>query len=280
MNPEFEQRLQSARREDLILLLQELSVRHPVLLAEIMNILERLSNEMPSLAEEGEEEEGEEEVTEEWDFNRDEQVAPYTFPIQSPLFPLDGEAHQQRIEEFARRLRQEESPEALFDVLRDLVEGAISYSGQKDEYAGLDLFAMLIDERLLERSSATTPLFDEMIDAGMYSLEALLTEASSNTLFDVDTAALSPLLIPQVRHRWLERLFALWLKRIDAHKIEENLPELLLDVAWSEDILLLRSLVQSELQKQPPIAHENIVDFGRQYRTRALEKFLKELPHA
>ena len=275
MNPEFEQRLQSARREDLILLLQELSVRHPVLLTEIMNMLERLSNEMPAV-----EEEGEEEVTEEWDFNRDEHAAPYTFPIQSPLFPLDSEAHQQRVEEFARRLRQEESPEALFDVLRDLVEGAVSYSGQKDEYAGLDLFAMLIDERLLERSAATTPLFDEMIDAGMYSLEALLTEASSNTLFDVDTAALSPLLIPQVRHRWLERLFALWLKRIDAHKVEENLPELLLDVAWSEDILVLRSLVQSELQKQPPIVHENIVDFGRQYRTRALEKFLKELPHA
>jgi len=274
MNPELEQRLQNARREDLILLLQELSVRHPVLLAEIMNIMERLSNEMPAS-----EEEGEEEVTEDWDFNGDEQAAPYTFPIQSPLFPLDGEAHQQRVEEFARRLRQEESPEALFEVLRDLVEGAISYSGQKDEYAGLDLFAMLIDERLLERSAATTPLFDEMIDAGMYSLEALLTEASSNTLFDVDTAALSPLLIPQVRHRWLERLFALWLKRIDAHKVEENLPELLLDVAWSEDMLVLRSLVQSELQKQPPIVHENIVDFGRQYRTRALEKFLKELPH-
>ena len=169
----------------------------------------------------------------------------------------------------------------IYEVLRELVEEAVSTTGLKEEYAALDLFAILIDERLMELNPITIPLFDEMIDAGMYSLEALLTEASSNTLFDKDTAALSPLLNTQIRHRWLERLFALWLKRLDAHRVEEDLPELLLDVAWSEDILLLRSLVQSELQKQPQTAqttHTNIVDFSYQYRTKALEKFLKELP--
>ncbi len=271
MDPELEKRLHNASREDLIQLLEELSVRHPVLLTEIMSILKRLPDESISA------EESDEEVTEDWDFNGDEQALP-AFPTHPTLPPRNNETHQQRVEEFARRLRQEESPQVLFDVLRDLVEDAISFSGQKDGYAALDLFAVLIDERLLELNPVTTPLFDEMIDAGMYSLEAVLTEASSSTLFDKDTAALSPLLNAQVRHRWLERLFALWLKRLDAHRVEENLPELILDVAWSEDILHLRSLVQSELQKHPQTAHTNIVDFSHQYRTKALEKFLKELP--
>jgi len=138
----------------------------------------------------------------------------------------------------------------------------------------------LIDERLLERTPATVSLYDEMIDAAMYSLEALLSETSSNAMFDADTVTLSPLLAPNVRHRWLERLFALWLKRLDLHRVEEDLPELMLDIAWSEDILLLRSLAQNELQRHPHSEHSNIVDFTRQYRSRALEKFLKELPHS
>ena len=271
MDPELEKRLHNASREDLIQLLEELSVRHPVLLTEIMSILGSLPGKPVSA------EENDEEVTEDWDFNGDEQALP-TFPTHSTLPPRNSETHQQRVEEFARRLRQEESPQVLFDVLRELVEDAVSFSGQKDGYAALDLFAILIDERLLELNPVTTPLFDEMIGAGMYSLEALLTVASSNTLFDKDTAALSPLLNTQVRHCWLERLFALWLKRLDAHRVEEELPELILDVAWSEDILLLRSLVQSGLQKQPQTEHTNIVDFSHQYRTKALEKFLKELP--
>jgi len=41
----------------------------------------------------------------------------------------------------------------------------------------------------------------------------------------------------------------------------------------------LRSLAQNELNnKEPRGEHSNIVDFTRQYRTKALEKFLKELP--
>jgi hypothetical protein len=272
MEPEFEERLHNANRETLIQLLQELSARHPILLAEIMGILEGLLDDAPPA------EESDEEATEDWDFNGDEQVTLHQFPTQPTLLPLDNESHQQRVEDFARRLHQEESPQILFDILRELVEDAVSFSGQKDEHAALDLFAVLIDERLQERSPATTPLFDEMIDAGMYFLEALLTEASSNTLFEKDTAALSPMLSGHIRQRWLERLFALWLKRLDAHKVEEDLPELILDVAWSEDTLLLRRLIQSELQKQPQTAHANIVDFIYQYRTKALEKFLKELP--
>ena len=45
MDPEIEKRLHNASREDLIQLLEELTVRHPVLLTEIMIILERLPDE-------------------------------------------------------------------------------------------------------------------------------------------------------------------------------------------------------------------------------------------
>ena len=88
------------------------------------------------------------------------------------------------------------------------------------------------------------------------------------------------MLIPDTRRRWLERLFALWLKHLDAHRVAEDLPEIILNVAWNEDMLLLSSLVQNELQKQPGGEHSNILDFNHQYRIRALEKFLKELPHS
>jgi hypothetical protein len=280
MESEFIERLHHASREKLIELLQELAVRHPILLAEIMSMLEGLPDDAPVV------EESDEEVTEDWDFNGEEQmeqmeqieqVAPRPFPTQPTMLPLDNETHQEHVEEIARRLRQEESPQILLDVMKDLVEDAVSFSGQNDEHAALDLFAILIDERLQERRPAITPLFDQMIDAGMYFLEALLTEASNDTLFDKDTAALSPMLSDHVRHHWLERLFALWLKRLDTYNVEEALPQLILDVAWSEDVLLLRRLVQNELQKQPQTAHANIVDFQYQYRTKALEKFLKEL---
>jgi hypothetical protein len=136
----------------------------------------------------------------------------------------------------------------------------------------------LFDERLLERAPEVVSIFDEYIDAAIYSLEELLSEASSNATFDAATVTLSPLLTTAVRHRWLERLFALWLKRLDAHKVEEDLPDIILDVAWSEDIPLLRNLVQLEFQKQARNEHSNIVEIARQYRTRSLEKFLKELP--
>ena len=97
-------------------------------------------------------------------------------------------------------------------------------------------------------------------------------------MFDV-SVSLSPLLAPAIRRSWLERLFSLWIKRLDLHRVEEDVPEIMLDVAWNEDIALLRTLAQDELQQLRQGDHSNIVDFSRQYRVRALEKFLKELPH-
>src|ERR1700693_4129735 len=113
MEPEFIERLHHASRENLIELLQELSVRHPILLAEIMSILEGLPDDALAV------EESDEEVTEDWDFNGDEQieqVAPHPFPTQPTMLPLDYETHQERVEEITRRLRQEESSQILLDV--------------------------------------------------------------------------------------------------------------------------------------------------------------------
>ncbi|MBV9230756.1 MAG: hypothetical protein JOZ18_15715 [Chloroflexi bacterium] len=284
MNAELEQRLHTFSKEQLIQLLQELALHHPDLRTEMLNILQGLPPEAPSPDDASPAEDIDEEVTEDWDFSGDDQAVLRSFLRPVPLSP-SGEGEHQRVEEFASRLRQEESAQALAVLLTELVEEAISQIGYNNYRSALDLFALLIDERLLERTPATTPVFDEMIDAASSSLEAVLSEASSSTMFDADTAALSPLLTTDIRQRWLERLFALWLKRLDAHKVEENLPEVMLDVAWNEDLLLLRSLAQNELQKQPYSEHHllsrqesNIVDFTLQYRTKALEKFLKALP--
>lgn len=268
MKPELEQHLHAISKEQLIQLLQQLTVRHPILLTEMVSILETLSADSDrNLSVDAEED---------WNFSGNEHIVLHSFP-QSAHLPPDSEASRQRVEAFATRLSQENSAATLLQTLSELIDEAITSMAHSDSYEALDLFALLFDERLLERNPAVTSLFDDMVDAAMYSLEPLLSEASSNTLFDADNSALSPLLAPAVRHRWLERLFALWLKRLDAHRFEEDLPEIILDVAWSEDMLLLRSLVQNELQKQPRNQHTNIVDFNHQYRTRAVEKFLKEL---
>ena len=80
-----------------------------------------------------------------------------------------------------------------------------------------------------------------------------------------------------MRQQWLEQLFALWLKRLDTYHEEEEIPEIILDIAWSDDVPQLRGLVMKELHYSEE--HSNIVDLTRQYRARALDKFLKELPH-
>lgn len=269
MKSELEQRLQTLSKEQLIQLLQDIAGRHPVLLTEMVSILENLSGE---------------ELTEDWDFSGDEQAVLSSFPPHAPLL-LDKETQRQRLEKYAARLSQEKSPQVFREVLSELIDEAIAHIEQNNYHSALDLFALLFDERLLERTPDLVPIFDEMIDTAIPSLETLLSEASSNTIFDADTAALAPFLTVEIRHGWLERLFALWLKRLDEHRIEEDLPGIMLDVAWNEDLLLLRSLAQNELQKQlygedylTPRQSSNIVDFTRQYRTKALEKFLKELP--
>ncbi len=275
MEPEFEQRLHWSSKETLIRLLQELCVRHPALQVEMTDILGSLTSVTGTDADG---DESGEEVTEDWDFSGDEHVVLRSL-ARPPLLPLDSEAYRQRIENYATRLGQE-SPQVIAEDLAKLLEEAELRAEQQDYAGALDLYALLFDERLVERNTTLTPILDEAIDIASPTLEVLLEDASSNALFDATTIMLSPLLTTNVRLHWLKRLFALWLKRLDAHSTDEDLPEIMLNVAWDEDIPLLRSLAQNELQRQPRSERTNIVDFARQYRTRALEKFLKELPRA
>lgn len=283
MDAEFEQRLHSISKEQLIQLLQKLVERHPFLLTEIPAILDDLSTTSISTLED----DTNEDVTEDWDFGGDGEGSdqagrpeyPYKLLPRPALPPLDKNLYRQRVESYATRLKQQEPPEVIAEDLAQLLQEAELRADQYDYHGALDLYALLFDERLLERSPALTPVLDEAIQAATPALETLLTDASSNTLFDATTATLSPLLDATFRCSWLERLFALWLKYLDTRTSsnEEDLPEIILNVAWDEDIPLLERLVRNELQRQPPGEHTNIVDFTYQYRTRALEKLLREL---
>ena len=269
MEAELEQRLQASSKEQLVQLLRELVDRHPKLSVEMEGMLE-------SFAEKSEQpEESDEEITGDWDFSGEELTPEHALPQALE----DGQRHHQRVEEYATHLRQPESSQELAHNLSELIAEASARMRQNDIETGLDLYALMFDERLQERNSILIPVFDDMIDAAIPSLEeALISEFGSSTMFEVGTAVSTQVVTSEARQRWLERLFALWLKRLDAHRVEEELPEILLDVAWNEDSLLLRSLVHNELQRQPHNEYANIVDFSRQYRTRALERFLKELP--
>lgn len=280
MNAEIEQLLQKASREQLLAMVQELLELHPSLQEEMSVYFKDLNDtgsDGDGVGEGGEADEADEEVTEDWDFSGDEPIAfhPYMSPSR---FPLDALAHRQRLEEYTAQLGCETTSQGVMDVLSRLIDEAITAVGHSDLNSALELFGLLIDTRVQEERVALVTVYDEMIDAAMYTLEVLLGEASSNALFDAERVTLTPLLHSVERHRWLERIFALWLKRLDVHRVEEDLPEIMLDMAWNEDILLLRSLTQSELQRQSPSEQGNIVDFTRQYRTKMLEKFLKELP--
>lgn len=281
MESELEYRLHTSSKEQLIQLLQELALHHPVIHGEITAFLDNAQSQQSShnLSESvsmpGD---VDEDVPEDdWDFGGDEPVMMHTFhrPLQ---LPVDAEIGKRVIGDFVTLLSQQDTPQVLADTLTDLLDEAESRTEQDDYPGALDLYALLIDERLLERTPAITPILDEAIDAATPALEDLLVEASSNAMFDATAIALSPLLTSTIRYQWLERLFQLWLKRLDAHRVEEDLPDIILNVAWSEDISLLRTLTQNELQKHPRNEHSNIVNFTQQYRTKALEKFLKELP--
>lgn len=266
---ELEQRLQASSKEQLIQLLRELVDRHPTLSVEMGGILESFTEKSEGS------EEGDEEITEDWDFSGEE-LTPVHALSQARE---DGQPHRQRVEEYAAHLRQQESVQGLAQNLSELIAEAGTCIRQNDVETGLDLYALMFDERLQERNSIFIPVFDDMIDAAIPSLEeALISEFSGSAMFEVGTAVPTQAVVSEARQRWLERLFALWLKRLDAHRVEEDLPEILLDVAWNEDSLLLRSLAQNELQRQPHNEYANIVDFSHQYRTKALEKFLKVLP--
>jgi hypothetical protein len=284
MDVEFEQRLRESEKEDLVELVRALALRHPALLAEINMLLETRADSAYGWGNAEDEYEGldeDEEETDEWDFGGEESTLLIPSPPdQSALAPLDGEAYRRRIGSYQARLEQGEAMQAITADLMDVLREAELRALRQDYHAALDLYALVLDERLKERSAALTTVFDEAIDAAMPVLETLLIEAGSNTMFDEQTIALSPLLTAPVRQSWLQRLFLLWLKRVNAHNIDDELPDLMLNLAWNEDMPLLRTLTQNELQKIPHSPHSNIVDFTLQFRYRVLEKFLRHITRA
>ncbi len=275
MESELEHRLRQASKEQLVLLLQELTVRHPVLLTEIAEMLSQFSDE----AEDESDSEIDNEATENWDFSGGDDDLVELHSIPRPSLPsLDLENRGQRINSYMQRLQHGESQQSIGSDLLHLLQEAEVRADQHDYQGALDLYALVLDKRLLEQDTTLVSIFDRALDEVMPFLEALLSEASSSIMFDA-SISLSPLLTPVMRRSWLERLFSLWLKRLDLYRVEEDMPEIMLDMAWNEDIALLRTLIQDELQPLRQSDHSNIVDFSRQYRVRALEKFLKELPH-
>ncbi len=272
MELELERHLQSAGQDQLVLLLQEIATRHPVLVSEMVEILRRLTGKVPS----DDEIAIDDEVTEDWDFNGDELVRGQ-LPQSSAILPLNPEIYQQRLTLYASRLEQGESLQTIYDDLLEILAEAENCTENNDYLNALDLYALVIDERLSEPGAALTIIFDKAIDEAIPALETLLSETSSNVVFN-PSASFSPLLPFELRQHWLKRLFALWLKRMDLHDKEENISEIMLNVAWSEDTSLLRGLVQNEMQRHSDNRQANIVDFIHQHHMRTLEKFLKALP--
>lgn len=275
MEPGLEDRLQSTSKEHLVLLLQELATRHPTLLLEMTEVLEKLTAPMS----EENEVEIDNQASGDWDFGGNE-LAILHASLQPVLPVLDIEAHRQRIQKYPARLTEEEGTRSIADDLQSLLQEARRRTGQNDYKGALEIYALVLDQRLEACDAALALIFDQSIDAAMPDMEALLSEASSNVIFDPSAplTALAPLLTPSTRQHWLERLFALWLKRLDAYHADEKVLEMILDMAWSDDVAFLRRLAERKIQQRQG-EHSNIVDLTRQYRTRAVEKFLKELPY-
>jgi hypothetical protein len=283
------QRLRNATKEQLVLLIQELTQRHPMLHTEIEHTLTVASTQQNSPQSPDDEE-----------FSADTLVLRRPLPPQNSL-PLDLNLYQQRLLAYSMRLQQGDLPQDIFDDLIAILQDAEMRADQYDYQQALNIYALVIDTRLTVQHIVLAHIFDRSIDEFMPVLAMLLSEVSSlitsedvynspdandahntehpSNISKVITNDLSPLLPTDNRQCWLERLFSLWIKRIDNHQVEENLPEIMLEVAWSEDVSLLQSLIEKELYQQPTSIHSNIVDFSLQSRTRMLEKFLRELPH-
>lgn len=299
MESELEGQLQGATRQQLLILVRELALRHPQLHLEMSELLADATSSsnrntpiaIGSLIDDIEDTEDTEdtdtassngadesgEIDEDWDFSGNEPLSLHK--LQRPdLQTVDHEAYSKRLANYAQRLQQGESPQSLFEDLNAVLEEAETHAEQHDYQGAIDLYSLVLDERLQEAHPALVHLLDKAIDDIMPILETVLSEVSSNIFFD--STSLAPFMPLEARQQWLERLFTLWLKRLDAHYLDESIPEMMLNMAWSEDVLLLHRMVQNELQQLPLNEHSNIVDFSRQYRTRTLERFLKELPRS
>jgi hypothetical protein len=189
--------------------------------------------------------------------------------------------------------------ESMFDDLINLLHSAEAYSNCNSYKQALDIYAQIIDTYLSEHNEMVISIFDQIITELLSQLDIVLVEASSlmisefsqpsdlSSRSDPSTSnvsqrpflvTMSPLLTPEVRCGWIKRLFALWLKYRDRHQVSEQLQEMLLEVAWREDIPFLRTLIESELHLPSSKSHVHVGGCAKESQTSALEKFLKHLP--
>lgn len=270
MEPELERRLHNIQRDQLLSLLQDLVARHPSLLSEVTETLNGWEAPTPI------ENEDDDEVTEDWDFSGSKAVIHTASPSEREL--LETASLREHIQGYSARLQQGEALQILKQDLSQVLHKIEEIANHSDSYEPLELYALLIEQRLDGQTDELVQLFDAGLDEAMPMLEMLLCEASSNMVFDSSSSTpLTSSLTQNARRRWLEQLFALWTKRLVGYRAESSLPELIMDVAWQEDMDLLRDLVQHELQCLRQASSSNIVEISQQYRVRILERFLKEL---
>jgi hypothetical protein len=273
MGSELVRLLQDMSKKQLLLLLQQMIARYPALLADIAQWLEQGQGaEQPVQG--NETEEIDEEVTEDWDFSGEE---PASHTLARLAFqPVVYELYQQRIAAYSTRLEQGEEAQTVQSDLVDIVWEAELRAEQHDYHGALGLYSLILDTYLTTQREDLSDIFGQALDDTLPSLETLLAEASSTLQVDAGRN-LSPLMNQDDRHRWLERLFSLWLKYLEAPRSVERISELLHTVAWSEDRDLLRTFISRELQQYVKEEPTNIVNFAHQYRIRSLERLLKGL---
>lgn len=270
MEHEFELQLRSSNQEQLLQLMLSLVERYPLLRAEIINLLHNATN-----AESADESE---ETSEDWDFSGEEADLPQPLVQQSRPLPFDEDVYRKRLANYDQRLNNGESPQSITADLAEILEEAARRTGNRDYNVALTLYALIIDERLKDHVSSLAIILDEAIYIVTPVLATLLSESNNNDdVIEITTQKPSPLFSTSVRQAWIERLFTLWIRRLDARTVEDELQDILLNMTWSEDIHFLRQLIQNELQKQPAGQRSNIVDFTLQFKTRALEHFFKDL---
>jgi hypothetical protein len=244
MAPEMEHLLHCCNKKQLVLLVQTLALHHPDLQREMTMILK--------------------------------QLAESTDKTLTPLPPIDLETYKQRIAGYRTRSKQKKSLQWINNDLVNMLKEAQKRADYEDYRNALAIYALVIDERLAEYTSTLTPIFDKALEEIIPDLQSVLTEASSNIILH-PSAIFTPLLMPELRHRWLERLFALWLKRLPVSYEGEDIPEIMLELAWANDIPSLQNYIQKELQRLQQEKETNSVDFTQQSRIHAIERFLRKI---
>jgi len=265
--------LQEVGHEQLVHLVLRLTTRYPALLNDIIHELTRLRE--PEQAEEEEEAEMiDEEVTENWDFSGDELDS---YPLARLILPpLSLQTYQERLVGYAARLEQ---GEATASVQRDLLEVLWEvelHAEQHDYHGALNLYALLLDTYLASQRADLNRIFEYALNETFPTLEILLAEASSTLQIDA-SKQLSPFMQQSERQCWLERIFKLWLKYLQARHPVERIAELLHTVAWREDQPLLQTMIAGKLQQYDAEPPGTIVDFTRLYQIRMLERLLHSL---